>query len=125
MTGAAAAFVSGSGGIAIAFSPGSVSGYYAAGGTANISTGSVLATASGGVAPYTYAWARTDSSAYTWVIGAPTAATTSFGGQSIPEGVQTFADFELTVTDASSNTAKKTITATVRNNITFDPGDLR
>lgn len=106
------------GAIAVTLSPTSVSGWSDPGATANISTASVLATPNGGVTPYTYSWARVDSSAYTWTIGTPTAASTNFTGNSIPVGVNTGATFEVTVTDAAGNKAKKQINATVRNKVT-------
>lgn len=115
MTGAAAAFVAG--GVAITLSPTAVSGYTAVGGTQDVGTGAVLATPSGGVAPYTYAWARVGSSAYTWTIAAPAAATTTFTALAIPEGVAATAVFELTVTDAANVSAKRQISATALNRV--------
>lgn len=112
---AAAAFVAA--GVAITLSPTAVSGYSSVGGTQNVGTGAVLATATGGVAPYTYSWARVDSSAYTWTIAAPTAATTTFTALSVPEGVATTAVFELTVTGSGGLSAKKQITATALNRV--------
>lgn len=101
---------------------GTVTGNSDAGGTVNISTASVLATPVGGTGPFTYAWVRLDVSAYTWIISAPTAATTHFTANSVEEGVNTFALFQVTVTDAVGATAITTIEAGVRNKTTFDRG---
>lgn len=99
-----------------------VSGNTETGGTVNISTASVLATPVGGTGPFTYAWVRADVSAYTWVISAPAAATTHFTANAVEEGVNTFAEFQVTVTDSVGATATAIIEAGVRNKTVFDRG---
>ncbi len=126
MTGAAAAFVGGSGVVAVTLSPTAVAGFYDAGGTSNVTTGSVIATPAGGFTPYSYAWAAIDVSPYTWTISAATSATTSFTCQSLPEGTIATRIFEVTVTDSAGIVGRKRITATARNNnILFDGGSFR
>jgi hypothetical protein len=124
MTGAAAAAAAGAGGptsLKVVLSPTTeVNGFSSAGGTVSVTTASVLASPSGGIAPYTYAWTRIDASAYTWTIGSAAAATTSFTGTNIPDGVATFATFRVTVTDAAGRKATADINAIVRNNAPFD-----
>lgn len=128
MTGAAASGGMGSSGggalnIDIAFSPATqVSGFVDNAAPTNVTTGSVLATPSGGIAPYTYAWARKDVSAYTWTIGTASAATTNFTCQAVEVGVSTQAIFELTVTDSLGNKGKKSITAKAKNKTILDDG---
>lgn len=114
-----------SGSPAVALSPPSVSGYYSTGGTATtIATGSVIASPSGGVSPYTYAWAQISTSPYTWSIASPAAASTSFSAANIPEGVRDSVTFQVTVTDASGTTATASLVATVRNKVPFPGGTL-
>lgn len=113
MTGAVAAFVASS--VSVSLSPAAVSGLFNDGGTADVTTGSVIATATGGVAPYSYAWSAVSTNPYTWVITAPTAATTAFTCQSLPEGVVSTRTFQVKVTDAAGMTAVAQIVATARN----------
>jgi hypothetical protein len=121
VTGAAAGFVGGSAAIALAFSSTSVSGYSNTGAAANITTGSVSVTPSGGVGSYTYLWSQYETSPYTWTIGTSTAATTNFTCTSVPAGVTAAVRFLVTVTDSTGNTARGLVTATVNNGQPYDP----
>lgn len=65
-----------------------------------ISTEVIIATPSGGVAPYTYAWVRTDGGVDSWTIIFPASQETSFRANSVASGVIRTATFKVTVTDA-------------------------
>lgn len=121
MTGAAAAFVGGSTtSVAVSLSRDSVTGFGSTGASANIKTGSVLATPTGGVSPYTYAWAQKGASAYTWVITSPTAATTDFTCNALGAGTTDEAAFEVTVTDATGGVGKAVVSAFANNGQPYD-----
>lgn len=113
--------VGGSGSISVAFSSLSVSGYSNTGAAANIATGSVLVTPTGGVGSYTYAWTQYGTSPYTWVIGSAAAASTNFTCNAVPAGVSTSVQFLVTVTDSAGNTARGLVTAIVNNGQPYDP----
>lgn len=116
MTGAAAAFVSGGGSsIAVTLNPTSVSGFGNSGASANVTTGNVTATPSGGVAPYTFAWAQKGGSGNTWTIGSAAAATTSFTCQALAAGATDETLFEVTVTDSLGSKGKATVDAFANN----------
>jgi hypothetical protein len=84
--------------------------------TVAISTQSVMVTADGGAAPYTYLWSMTGSSGGTWSVDAPTSATTRFTGGNCGPGDSLTATFHCVVTDAVGNTVTTgVVTATVRN----------
>lgn len=123
MTGAAAAFVVSSAGISLNFSGITVSGYSNTGAAANIATGSVIVTPSGGIAPYTYAWTQYGTSPYTWAIGSAATATTNFTCNAVPAGVSTSVQFLITVTDSAGNMAHGLVTATVNNGQPYNAGD--
>lgn len=101
--------------------PNSVSGSYNGSSAAaqNITTGPTIASAVGGVAPFTYLWTQVDVSPYTWTISASTSATTTFTGVAIDDGVSSSVNFKCTITDANSNTADTLLVdATVHNRST-------
>lgn len=94
---------------------GSDSGFAACGDPG--STNSVTVTASGGKAPYTYAWARVGAAADSgpYQAAAPTAATTTFSDvdSSVCDAdINTDETWRCTVTDDNSQTA--TVDVTVR-----------
>lgn len=66
-------------------------------GYAYVTTDSVAVSPTGGLAPYTYSWARVSGSYGS--ANSPTSATTSFSG-SIPTGTEQFSTFRCTVTDS-------------------------
>lgn len=92
--------------LSVTMSASDVVGYAYGSGTAV--TDSVTATPVGGLAPYTYSWARTSGAGS---IGASTAATTSFY-QYVPNGTEAYGAFRVTVTDANGNTATGDVFAT-------------
>lgn len=83
-------------------SPSDAYGATDAPGSPNVSTNAVTVTASGGRAPYTYSWAKTDGD--TIAASAPSSATTAFVG-SVPRNDSRQATFECTVTDAAGHSA--------------------
>jgi hypothetical protein len=100
--------------------PGDVSGFGNTGAAANITTGVVEAIPSGGVAPYTYAWTQETSSPYTWAIGSPTAASTTFTCNTLGPGTTAEESFRCTVTDARGSTASAIVTAFANNGQPYD-----
>ncbi len=122
MSGAAAAVFNFANTLAVDVTPETPQGYFAGGGASNITTGSVLASPSGGVTPYTYSWARVGTGPYTWTIGSSTAATTNFTAQSVPEGVADQAIFEVTATDATGAVGRARVTAAAINNTPYYSG---
>jgi hypothetical protein len=101
--------------------PPTASAYGSSGAAVNLTTGSVVASPDGGQSPFTYAWVQKTLSAYTWVIGTPTAAATNFTCNAVPAGVATSVDFEVTVTDAIGATATARVTATANNGLPYNP----
>lgn len=102
---------SGSATLAVALSDDEVQGTSSGTGTATTSP-AVTATASGGTAPYTYAWTLENYTASVPpTANSPTAATTTFTQTSMdPGGIYTSA-FRITVTDANSVTAFNIVSA--------------
>lgn len=126
MTGScAAAMVGQSSSLSADISPASATGYGNSGAAANITTNAVTAKPTGGVAPYSYAWAQKTTGSYTWTIGSAAAATTSFTGQTVAPGTADQVTFEVTVTDATGAKGKATVDAVVNNGIPYDPRDRR
>lgn len=76
-------------------------------------TNSTTATASGGTAPYTYAWTLISYShpSVAPTVQSPTSATTSFVQTSIGTGEYFDAVFRVTATDAATNTATADVQA--------------
>jgi hypothetical protein len=106
--------------LAASVMPSDVTGYGNSGASANITTGLVVATPEGGVSPFTYAWAQDTTSPYTWTIGTPTAASTSFTCQSLGVGNTAEATFKVTITDAAGTVATDTVTAFANNGQPYD-----
>jgi hypothetical protein len=82
-----------------------------------VTTGSVTATPTGGLAPFTYAWARISGDPA--AANAPTNATTSFS-LFLNDPVNAEAVFRCTVTDALGSTAAADVTASFQG-FSFDP----
>lgn len=101
--------------------PLSVSGYGSGGSTADITTSATAASATGGAAPYTYAWAQYGTTPETWTIGAATSASTAFTATNIADGAIAFAYFKVTITDALGSKATAIVTATVNNGRPYPP----
>lgn len=78
----------------------SVSGFPPTAITATSNT--VTVTAQGGLAPYTYAWTKTDGDTVT--VTAPTSNATAFT-ETEPPGVTFYATYRCTVTDSTGKTA--------------------
>lgn len=100
--------------------PTDVSGYGNSGAAANITTGLVVAAATGGTPAYTYAWIQITSSPYTWVINSPAAASTSFTCNALGPGTTADATFRMTVTDATGQTAIADVSAFANNGQPYD-----
>jgi hypothetical protein len=100
--------------------PSSVSGAYngSSSSAQNITTGNVLGSATGGRAPYSYAWTQEGASADTWTIGSPATATTNFTATNIGPGSIAFAQFRLTVTDAAALSSFTIVDAEANNRST-------
>lgn len=90
--------------MAASVDPDSVRGYGNDSGTVTVTTPSASVTVAGGVAPFTYAWTRTDGGSQPWTITAPTAATTAFSSD-LDANQSEAASFICTVTDATGATA--------------------
>lgn len=80
-----------------AISPDSVTGYANSAGSPDIGTPLAFCTVSGGVAPFTHLWTRSDGGGGSWTIDNPTAATTNFTALSV--ATDATAEFIDTVTD--------------------------
>lgn len=107
--------------VSVTLSPSdSVTGYSNTGATANITTGLVVATPSGGTPSYTYAWAQVGLSPYTWTITAPTAASTAFTCGSLGPGNTAEAMFKVTVTDSVGHTDIAEVSAFANNGLPYD-----
>ncbi len=68
-----------------------------------VTTSEVVATPSGGTAPYTFLWERTDAAPTDWTIIAPTSQATTFRAAAVGPGDSFDATFTCTVTDANGN----------------------
>jgi predicted extracellular nuclease len=121
VSGAGLAFIPNASAISASDTPTTVSGYSNTGAIANITTSGTTAASTGGVAPYTYAWAQSGTSPDTWVINSPALATTTFTAQNIAVGAISYAYFEVTITDALGSQGKATVTATVNNGRPYGP----
>lgn len=100
---------------AASITPSPVDGYLAGTVTANVTTSSVTAAATGGTAAYTYAWSQIGTSPYTWTINSPAAASTSFTAASVEVGAYATNLFKVIITDANGATATANVSASVRN----------
>lgn len=107
--------------LTVTTSPSTVSAYGNSGAAATLTTGSTLATPVGGSSPYTYSWALYGSSPYSWSIGTPSAASTTFTATSVPAGVVASAVFQVTVTDSLGATTTAFVNAYANNGQPYDP----
>lgn len=82
--------------------------------SSSATTATTAATVSGGVAPFTYAWAKVSGDAITCT--APTSDTTAFSATGLTTGESRSAIYRLTVTDSTSGTP---LTATVDITVTI------
>lgn len=81
-----------------------------------VTTENATATVTGGRAPYTFLWERTDAALGDWSIISPTAAATSFRRIAVGAGENDTAEFACTVTDANgSSVASSDVLAYVEN----------
>jgi hypothetical protein len=71
-----------------------------------VTTSEVVATPVGGLAPYTYLWARVDANPEDWTIIASTAQATTFRAAAVGPGESFSASFTCTVTDANGNSVE-------------------
>lgn len=91
-----------------------VDGFGDSTGAITITTQGVAAAPSGGVGPYSYAWAQTGGDTAT--ILAPTGATTAFSFAGVNPGSSASGTFVCTITDANGSTAQTdAVTATATN----------
>lgn len=96
--------------------PAFVYGAQSSGSAIDVTTEIATAIPTGGTAPYSYSWARTDAFGGTWTIFLPTNASTAFRASSVAAGDSKLAEFVCTVTDARGNSvASITINATADN----------
>jgi len=96
--------------------PAFVYGAQSSGSAVDVTTEIATAIATGGTAPYSYSWARTDAFGGTWTIFLPTNAATAFRASSVAAGDSKLAEFVCTVTDSRGNSvASITINATADN----------
>lgn len=103
-------------GLSVLVVPDFITGYGNSSSPEDITVGTFTATGAGGVAPYTYAWTRTDAEPETWVINSPTAAATSMTAEAIDQFLGRNATFICTVTDANGNEADSNeVTARAKN----------
>jgi hypothetical protein len=79
--------------------PVSVIGYASSAGARQIDTNPATASASGGVAPFTYAWELVDAAG--WTINSPAAASTSFKSPAVNAYESSDGSFRCKITDAT------------------------
>jgi hypothetical protein len=103
--------------LTLSASPATVTGAIFGAGTAI--TTPTAATPSGGVAPFTYAWARLTGPASA-VAGSPTSGTTTFS-MPLLAGQADEAAFRCTATDALGNTATADVAAVFRSDTDLLP----
>lgn len=95
--------------------PETVSGFVNKPSGADVITPSVAVTVTGGSAPYTYLWSRTDAGATTWSITSPTASETTFKAVGVASGDTETATFKCTVTSSAGSVDSNVIDATAIN----------
>jgi hypothetical protein len=99
------------GGMAVSLSPSSVSGTGESTGAAiTVTSATTTASVQGGIAPYTYAWAKVIGDDMT--ITAPTSATTAFSSEEVPDLILS-GTYRCTVTDAAGITARADVAVTL------------
>jgi hypothetical protein len=106
--------------LSVVETPPEVTGFGNSGAAANITTGLVVATPGGGVAPFTYAWTQTSTSPYTWTISSAATASTSFTCVALGAGNTAEATFQVLVTDAVGTTAAASVNAFANNGQPYD-----
>ncbi len=79
--------------------------------TSTLTTDSTTATPTGGVAPYTYAWAKVSGATLT--VTASTSATTAFQATGLAVGEARDATYRCTVTDSTAATATADVLITI------------
>lgn len=96
---------------------GIVQGAQATSVTSPVVTASVTATASGGSAPYAYAWTLVsdDGLGGTWTAQYPSSAGTTFKASAVPATGSSTATFRCTVTDARGAVQTIDVTAIAQN----------
>lgn len=92
-------------GLLVDVSPTFISGGDTSESPVTITTTTVTATPSGGIAPYTYLWTITDPSTPNWSVDFPTTATTSASCSFVVPGGFETANIHCTVTDSIGTTA--------------------
>lgn len=122
MTGAVAAIaaVGSTPSMSVTISPSSSTGTYRGSSNLpqNIGCSPVGAVVKGGLAPLSYLWTRIDSNPGTWTIGTPTASATNLTANSVGNGNDAEADFQVLVTDAAGVKASATVHASAFNDST-------
>lgn len=82
----------------------------------DVSTEVIAASPTGGVAPYSFSWTRTDGGVDSWSIIFPAAQETSFRANAVVGGAIRTATFRVTVTDARAQVVNSiNINATAEN----------
>lgn len=89
---------------------------FAAGFTSTLTTNTATASVTGGIAPYTYAWALVANGGGTVsTANSPSAISTTFTKTGVPAGTDYTDTWKVTVTDSLGSTAEDTISATFSN----------
>lgn len=102
--------------LTVVASPDSVIGAIAvSAGSPSVTTNSTTATASGGSGPYTYAWTLVSADSLVWTATLPTERTSSFRAADVTAGLDSFASFTCTATDARGATGTVDVGAFVIN----------
>jgi hypothetical protein len=89
----------GGGSFVVAAAPLAAFGARAGGGT-TVTSEQVVATVTGGLAPYSYAWSVISAPSGTWTIQSPVSDRTSFVCAGVPDNDSYVANFKCTVTDS-------------------------
>lgn len=93
-----------------------VAGYANSSSPADVTTQGAGVTVTGGAAPLTYLWTRTDGGPHSWTISDPTSSFTYFTCVAVDPLDQQTASFICTVADAGgTSAASNTVTVTANN----------